>query len=551
MKNYFSLLILLPLLYACNTVNDGAEVLITDAQIWTGNKDQVFAEAMAVKAGKIIAVGTSEELTSFIRPETRIIALEGRFVVPGFIDSHVHLMTGGRSLLNVDLKDARTPEAFSRRIINFAKTLPSQEWILEGNWDHTLWGGTLPHKDWIDQGTEDTPVLVMRLDWHMALANSAALRYAGIDENTPDVEGGVIEKDANGKLTGILKDNAMNLVFDKMPPMTAEQKDKSFRAAMNYFLSNGVTSVHDVDGLNKDFESYQTAIRYRDSNQLKVRIYAATPLNEWKKLAHMDSQNDDWLKTGALKGFVDGSLGSHTAAFHQHYTDNKDDKGFFIFEKEALYNWISAADKANLHVMVHAIGDRANHELLNIYESVIQENGPKDRRFRIEHAQHLAPEDIPRFNKLGVIPSMQPYHAIDDGRWAEDYIGPERIKTSYAFNAFGASNPLIAFGSDWAVAPAAPLQGIYAALTRQTLDGKNPDGWVPEQKISLEQALNAYTNNAAYAAFDEDIKGSLEVGKYADFAVLSENLFQIAPETIKTVEVLATFVAGEQVFAKE
>lgn len=483
---------------SCQEKNDQtmADLIVSNATIWTGNETTPYAQSMAIANDKIIAIGQTEEVMDFKGEQTKTIDLAGKFITPGFIDSHVHLMTGGRSLLSVDLRDAKTPEEFGKRVTDFAKTIEPQEWILEGNWDHTLWGGELPYKDWIDKGTENNPVLIMRLDWHMALANEAALKYAGIDKNTPDVEGGSIERDKNGNLTGILKDNAMNLVLDNMPPMSPQQKDASFQAAMDYFLSNGVTTVHDVDGRNKDFESYTTAKKYRAANDLKVRIYAATPLNEWKQLTEMKDESDDWLKTGCLKGFVDGSLGSHTAAFHDHYSDKKDDKGFFINTQNDLYQWVSEADKANLHVLVHAIGDSANHELLDIYERVIKENGKKDRRFRIEHAQHLLPQDIKRFGELEVIASMQPYHAIDDGRWAEDYIGAERIKTTYAFNSLLASNATLAFGSDWAVAPAAPLQGIYAAVTRRTLDDKNPNGWVAEQKITVEQALEAYTKYA-------------------------------------------------------
>lgn len=535
-------------MFSCQNEKGKADLIITNAVIWTGNEESPSANSMAIADGKIIAIGNEEEIAAFESKETQARNLDGQFVTPGFIDCHVHLITGGRSLLSVDLKDAKSPDEFSNRVGDFAKTLEPGTWILEGNWDHTLWGGELPNKNWIDEVTQDNPVLIMRLDWHMALANTAALKYAGIDKNTPEVEGGLIERDENGNPTGLLKDNAMNLVLDKMPPMTVQQKDKSFEAAMNYFASNGVTSVHDVDGLNKDFESYSTAKKYRASNDLTVRIYAATPLNEWQQLEQMKDESDDWLKTGCLKGFVDGSLGSHTAAFHDHYSDKEEDKGFFINTKDDLYNWILGADKANLHIMVHAIGDSANHTLLNTYERVIKENGVKDRRFRIEHAQHLAKDDIKRFQELGVIASMQPYHAIDDGRWAENYIGPERIKTTYAFNSLLNSNAILGFGSDWAVAPASPIQGIYAAVTRQTLDNKNPDGWVAEQKITVEQALIAYTKNAAYASFDEKIKGTLEVGKYADFVVLSENILKIEPSKIKGIKVLQTFVEGKEVF---
>ena len=541
-------LAILTLITSCAQPKEVADQILYNAVIWTGEEsNERYAKSIAVKDDIILAVGTSD-LSDFQDNTTKVIDLKGQFVVPGFIDSHVHLMTGGRSLLSVDLRDASTPEIFGNRIKQFAKTLPPDEWILEGNWDHTLWGGELPHKEWIDDGTEEHPVLVMRLDWHMALANSAALAYAGIDENTPEIEGGTIERDANGKLTGILKDNAMNLVLDKMPPMTTQQKENSFNAAIDYFLSNGVSSVHDVDGFNKDFESFSTANKYHSNNDLKVRIYAATPLNEWEKLANLKYESDEWIKVGSLKGFVDGSLGSHTAAFHNHYTDKEDDKGFFIFEQDELYHWIADADKAGLHVMVHAIGDSANHTILDIFERVAKENGSRDRRFRIEHAQHLAREDINRFAEIGVIASMQPYHAIDDGRWAEDYIGSERIKTTYAFKSLLEADATLAFGSDWAVAPASPIQGIYAAVTRRTLDGKNPNGWVPEQKITVKEALKAYTINAAYASFEEDIKGSLSPGKLADFVVLSDNLFDISPVAIKDVKVLQTYVGGKLVY---
>jgi predicted amidohydrolase YtcJ len=334
--------------------------------------------------------------------------------------------------------------------------------------------------------------------------------------------------------------------------MSSTQKNAAFSAAMTYFFSNGVTSVHDVDGMNKDFESFSTAKKFLAENKSLVRIYAAQPLNEWKILTKMEQPTQsEWLKIGCLKGFVDGSLGSHTAAFHNDYTDKESDKGFFINTQNDLYQWVSDADKANLHVMVHAIGDSAVHSLLDIFERVIQENGDKDRRFRIEHAQHLLPSDIDRFAKLGVIASMQPYHAIDDGRWAEAYIGSERIKTTYAFNSLLNAKAAITFGSDWAVAPASPLKGIYAAVTRRTLDDKNPNGWVPEQKITVAQALLAYTKNAAYASFDEKIKGTLEVGKLADFVILSDNIFKIAPVDINETKVLQTYIGGELIFNQD
>jgi predicted amidohydrolase YtcJ len=313
---------------------------------------------------------------------------------------------------------------------------------------------------------------------------------------------------------------------------------------MKYLASNGVTTVHDVDSLS----SYGTAKKLQDANQLSVRIYGARPLNRWEELANIDMKDDKWLKRGFVKGFVDGSLGSHTAAFNEAYSDKANDKGFFINSQKKLYKWALAADKAKLNITVHAIGDHAIHAILNIYERIIKENGARDRRLRIEHAQHIAIEDMKRFAELGITTSVQPYHAIDDGRWAEALIGPKRTKTTYAFKSLLDAKTTVIFGSDWPVAPASPLQGIYAAVTRRTLDGKNPNGWIPEQKISVEQAIVAYTRNAAYASFEEKIKGTLEPGKLADFVIISKDLTKVDPIKIKDLKILKTYVGGKKVF---
>lgn len=336
----------------------------------------------------------------------------------------------------------------------------------------------------------------------------------------------------------------MDLVASQIPPPSPQQVDQALKAAMNYVASHGVTSVHHMAGFMDALE------RARKNNELITRIYAMMPLNEWQALKEKVSQEgrgDKWLKIGGLKGFVDGSLGSHTAAFFEPYEDAPTDSGFFINKKEQLYEWISNADKADLQLVVHAIGDKAINTLLNIYEQVGKENGSKDRRFRIEHAQHIAPDDFDRFASLNVIPSVQPYHAIDDGRWAEKTIGA-RIKTTYAFKSLFDANAKVAFGSDWFVAPPIPLEGIYAAVTRRTLDDQNPEGWVPEQKITVEQALTAYTINAAYASFEEKIKGSLEPGKLADFVIINQDLTKISPEKIREAKILQTFVGGKAVF---
>jgi len=529
-----------------NNNHQTASMIIKNARIWTGNPAQPYAEAMAVSGDTIVAVGSNREVLKYRADSTIVIDVDGKFITPGFIDSHVHMLQGGLDLTSVQLRGSATPEEFIKRIADFAAKLKPGTWILGGNWDEKDWG-RMPEKGWIDSVTPDNPVFVSRLDGHMGLANSLAMKIAGLDRSVRDVKGGAISRNASGELTGIFRDNAMDLIYNKIPPSSEEETDNALVAAMNYFAGNGVTSVHGVDA-----GAYLNAIeRVRNKSGLITRIYAMVPLGYWKQLAEKTGsagKGDDWVKVGGVKGFVDGSLGSHTAAFLEPYSDLATDSGLFVNTREDLYDWISNSDSAGLQVMIHAIGDRAINYLLNTYEQVEKENGERDRRFRIEHSQHIAPSDIPRYASLKVIASMQPYHCIDDGRWAEKYIGPERIKTTYAFRSLIDAGARLAFGSDWPVAPATPLEGIYAAVTRRTLDDKNPGGWVPEQKITVDEALRAYTMDAAYASFDENIKGTLEAGKLADFVVLDKDITAIDPVTIRDVKVLQTYVAGRKVF---
>jgi predicted amidohydrolase YtcJ len=532
---------------------------LVNGRIWTGNSAQSEAEAIAIAGDRIAAVGTTAEIRD--RAGTaETIDLGGRFVVPGFIDSHVHFLDGGFRLSSVQLRDARTREDFVARIKAFAATVPAGTWITGGDWDHTLWGGELPRRDWIDAVTPDHPVWINRLDGHMALANSAALKAAGVADGVADVAGGEIVRDAGRRPTGLLKDNAMDLVSAKVPPANDALNDRALDAAMKHVAAQGVTGVHHM-GTWDQLGVFERAWR---AGRLTTRIYAAVPLSTWSRLRDAvaakrfapfdgaqgtpEGRGDAWLGVGALKGFVDGSLGSHTAAFEQPFTDAASDRGLFVTTPEDLYAWISGADKAGLHVVVHAIGDRANATLLDIFERVGKENGPRDRRFRIEHAQHLAPADIPRFGALGVIASMQPYHAIDDGRWAEKVIGSERIKGTYAFRSLLDSGVRLAFGSDWYVAPPTPLEGIYAAVTRRTLDDKNPGGWVPAQKITVEEALKAYTAGGAYASFRERDTGTISPGMLADLTVIDRDLRVIPAAEIREAKIARTIVAGKTVF---
>ena len=523
---------------------------VVNARIWTGDSRRPWADAMAISGERITSVGSSAEVRKSVTPATRVIDAHGMMVVPGFIDSHVHFLSAGFGLASVQLRDAKTPREFARRIGEYAKTLQPGAWITNGDWDHELWGGELPRRDWIDSLTPNNPVWVSRLDGHMSLANGAALRAAGITTATKEVAGGTIVRDAQGEPTGILKDNAMSLVDRVQPNPSPEEEDRALDAAMRYVAENGVTSVTHM-GSWSDLTVFQRA---HAAGRLKTRLYAAVPLSTWERLrdtVKTHGRGDEWLKIGALKGFVDGSLGSHTAAMLAPFTDAPNDTGLFISTPEQLYAWTSGADKAGLHVIVHAIGDRAIRTQLDIFQRVEHEDGPRDRRFRIEHAQHIAPPDMSRFAELGVIASVQPYHAIDDGRWAEKVIGHERGKGTYAFRSLLDQHTRLAFGSDWPVAPATPLEGIYAAVTRRTLDGAHADGWYPEQKIGVEDALRAYTSGGAYASYDEHDKGTLERGKLADFVMIDRDITRTPPAEIVQARVVMTVVGGRIVHSRE
>jgi predicted amidohydrolase YtcJ len=521
--------------------------IVVRGRVWTADRERPWAEAVAVGDARILAVGSRAEVDRRIGPNTRVIDAGNGLVVPGLIDSHIHLVDGGFNLGNVQLRDAATREEFVRRIAEFARGLEEGEWILGGDWDHTLWGGELPSRDWIDAVTPDNPVWINRLDGHMGLANSAALAEAEVEDDVEDVEGGEIVRDAAGRPTGIFKDDAMSLVENGIPDDTLAERLDATVAAMDYLASHGVTCVHHM-GSFQHLETFRVANR---RGLMKTRVYACLPLARWQRLAREVrawGRGDDWLKIGGLKGFVDGSLGSHTAAFIEPFLDKPADRGLLVNTAEDLEAWTAAADREDLQVVVHAIGDRAIRLQLDIFERVAKRNGPRDRRFRIEHAQHIAPQDIARFGKLGVIASMQPYHTIDDGRWAEALIGPERSETSYAFRALLDSGGRLAFGSDWPVAPATPIEGVYAAVTRRTLDGRHPDGWVPQQKISVEEALRAYTLDAAYAGFNEQSLGSLTPGKLADLVVLDRDVFTIPANEIASAHVATTIVGGKVVY---
>lgn len=531
-----------------------ADLALVNGRIWTGNPARPWAEAVAMRGEHITAVGTNDEIKKLAGKPARILDLAGKLALPGFIDDHTHFIDGGFRLLSVELRDARTQEEFTRRIKEHAAKLAPDRWITGGDWDHENWpGATLPTRELIDRHTPRNPVFVSRLDGHMALANTVALKLAGITRETKDPEGGTIVRDPRtGEPTGVLKDDAMGLVYRVMPEPSAAEFDDALKAALKYAARVGVTSVQDITSW-REFDLYKS---FLDRGGLTVRVYARTPMSEWKRQADYVARHgagDHRLRLGGLKAFMDGSLGSTTALFFEPFTDAPGTSGLMVADNTPegkLKKDIKDADRAGLQCSVHAIGDRANNLLLNYFEEAAKENGPRDRRFRIEHAQHIRRDDIPRFARLGVIASMQPYHAVDDGRWAEKRIGPERIKTTYAFRSLIDAGAAVVFGSDWFVAPLSPLLGIHAAVTRATLDGKNPRGWVPEQKITVEEAVRAYTSLCAYAEFAERVKGTLEAGKLADLVVLSDDIFKIDPDRIQKTEVVYTIAGGRIVYSR-
>jgi predicted amidohydrolase YtcJ len=528
-----------------------ADTIIVNAVVHTMDPAQPTAEAVAIYANRIVAVGSSKDIKKLAGPATRTIDAKKRLLLPGFNDAHTHFLSGGFQLSSVDLRDANSPQEFAARIKAFAVQLPQGRWITGGDWDHERWSDAkLPTKELIDSITPDTPVFVSRLDGHMALANSLALKLAGVTRQTLDPPGGVIVRDRSGEPTGVLKDAAQSFVWRVMPPATFDEKLAAAQAATNYAARLGVTSIQDVSA-GTDVGVYQTLL---DRGELKTRIYAVAPLPQWERFAQTGVRahfGSEMLRVGGLKGFSDGSLGSTTALFYEPYRDDPSTSGIpgdEMFPEGAMLERVREADRAGLQIMIHAIGDRANDLILSMFEQVERENGKRDRRFRIEHAQHLRSQDIPRFARDRVIASMQPYHAIDDGRWAEKRIGKERAKTTYAFRSLLDSGVTLAFGTDWTVAPLNPMLTIYAAVTRRTIDGKNSKGWVPEQKISVQETVRAYTVGSAYAEFQDHVKGTISRGKLADLVLLSRDIFKIDPKDIENVKVVLTMVDGRVVY---
>jgi predicted amidohydrolase YtcJ len=529
-----------------------ADLIVSHANAYTVDRQRPKAEAVAVIGDRIVAVGSEAEIDSWKGPKTRVIDAHGKLLLPGFNDSHVHFTDGGAALAEVQLNDATSPEELKRRIAAQAAKTAKGEWILGGDWDETKWNpAQLPTAGLIDDVTGNVPVYVSRYDGHAGLANSAAMQLAGISAKTADVPGGVIVRNASGVPSGIFKDAAQDLIFKAIPPPSHEQRLAAARRALGYAASLGVTSVQHMNADYADVEVYSELL---EKGQLTTRIYCAPLETGWADQAKVGLRRawgSSYLRLGAVKGFADGSIGSRTAALFEPYSDEPNNRGILSAEMhppEAMRERLLRADGAGLQLRIHAIGDQAISMILDMFAAIETANGYHDQRMTIEHAQHVAPKDFQRFARLHVIASMQPYHAIDDGRWVEVRVGHERAKASYAWRSFLDHGVTLAFGTDWDVAPLNPMLGLYAAVTRATLDGKNPAGWIPEQKITLAEAVEAYTLGSAFAELQEKEKGSITSGKLADMVILSENIFDMKPEAIRNVKVETTIVGGKIVY---
>ena len=530
-----------------------ADLALINGVIYTGDAKQPRVEAVAAAGEKIIAAGTTAEIRKAIGPGTRVIDLHGGFAMPGFNDAHLHLGSAGQAKLHVDLEGAKSIAEFQQRVRAAVPNTKPGEWISGRGWDHTLWTpAKFPTRRDLDAVSRDIPMMFTHISGHVAVVNSKALEIAGITRSTPDPHGAAIRHDATGEPDGMLEeDAAMSLVSRKIPPPMAEQRRRGIELALNDAISHGVTSMQDNSSWN-DFLTYRAL---KNEGKLPVRITEWLPfdasldqLEAWRKEG---GTTDPWLKTGMLKGFMDGALGSTTAALLAPYTDDPSTSGLPRYEQAALNAKAIERDRAGFQLGFHAIGDRANRMALDAFEAVVKANGPRDRRDRVEHAQVVAPDDFARFASLHVIASMQPSHQTTDMRWAEKRLGPERVKGAYAWRTMLNDGVTLAFGTDWPVEIINPMRGLHACVTRELPGGGPAGGWQPQEKISMDECIHAYTVGSAYAEFEAGKKGQLVPGQYADIIVLSEDVTKTVPAKIADVRVMETIVGGKIIFERK
>ena len=523
-----------------------ADIIYFNGNIYTGIKEDTRQNYIATKNNRILELGI-DNYSHLIRSNTKLIDLKNNFLLPGFIDNHTHFIYGGTKLNNISLQNSLTQYEFINAFREYIPNINNGLWLQGGNWDHENWGGALPNKSWIDSLTNNNPVLVSRVDGHMALANSKALEEANINENTPNPVGGEIVKDINtGIPTGILKDTAIDIVRKLIPKQSHSEQDSILKTSMNYASSQGITQIHDM----ATWDDLQTFRRNKDKLTLRIKTY--TWYEDWEKLIDLIDKygkGDNILRWDGIKAMIDGSLGSRTAWMHNHYLDDKNTNGIMrIKDTNSFKKVITNLDKNGIQLAIHAIGDKANDWIIKQSMNLNKVNGLIDRRIRIEHAQHLTKDAIEKIINNDIIPSMQPYGCIDDTRWMHKRINSDLMSRTYIFKTFIDKNVNLTFGSDWDVTPLNPLFGIYAAVSRKTIDGSNPGGWNPEQKLTVEEAISCYTNNNSYAVFSEKNIGVLQKDMLADFVVLSKDITSIKIDDILKTRVLNTIYNGKEVF---
>jgi len=528
-----------------------ADLVLFNGKIFTVEKSMPWAQAVAIHDGKFVAVGSDEEVKRLIGNGTQAIDLQGQLALPGFNDAHLHFANGGLYLLGIDLRPARDEKEFVSILKDYIRKLPAGEWVTGGNWDHENWPSKKhPRKELINAVTSDHPVLVQRLDGHMALANSLALKLAGITRDTPNPQGGEIVKDKkSGEPTGILRDNACDLVDAVIPPLSRSRREQAIRAAMRHAQELGVTSIQD-NSSDADLEIYQELLA---RGELGVRINAwrdSDCIADFARVGIHAAFGGPFLRLGTVKLFADGSMGAGTALFFEPYADDPATAGLPIYQEDELNALVMVADKAGLQIAAHAIGAKANYWILNALAKARLKNGPRDSRHRVEHSQVVRLEDVVRFRDMEVVASIQPSHCIDDMRWAEKRIGP-RVKDAYRFASFLKNGVHLAFGTDWDVEPLDPRLGLYAAVSRELPTGGPAGGWHPDEKLSLADAIESYTLGSAYAEFQEKVKGSIVPGKWADLAILEKNIFEIPKKDILRTAITMTILAGKIIFKKK
>ncbi len=530
-----------------------ADTVLLNGNIYTGDEKISRVEAVAIVDGKIAAVGSTEEIKRWVGRGTKEIDLAGRFVMPGFNDGHVHFANGGRSLLSVNVGGTRSLAEFEQRIRGRLDDFPPGEWVTGRGWDHSLWQeNRVPTRADLDSISTKHPMIFTRVDGHSAVANSLALEMAGITGETEAPQGGAIVLDGDGVPTGWLKETAQGLVFRLVPKVTHEQRKQGLLLALEDAARNGITSIHD----NSGWEDFLVLQELKEEGKLTLRVTEwlpfGAPLDELKRMRREGGTTDPWLKTGALKGVTDGSGGSLSAAMLEPFANAPGNRGLLRQDPETWKKMAVGRDFESFQIALHAIGDRANRVALDAFEAARKINKRKDARHRIEHSQFVHRDDMPRFKELEVIASAQPCHLLSDLRWAPAILGPEREYEAYAWNTLQKLGVMLAFGTDYPVEPLNPFRGLFAAVAREFEDGSGPEGgWRPEEKISIEEAIRAYTLGSAYAEFEERRKGTLSPGKFADLIVLSQDITAVPASDILKTEVLLTMVGGKVVFTKE